>query len=173
MDRCCCRGPGTVVCRLVRGPAGLLMPPRGTRAGEAPRPRVSPQGASQRLLRLPSRRGPWRSQDLPGRAHGSVWSGAGGGPPAPRPKTPETAAMLSAENTGRERPRGAGTFPWGPMGQRLLLLRLLTRCCLQLSRQHAHRTLKSWGLWESASGPGRPEGSLSMGSSSRVTSRTW
>ena len=138
-----------------------------------PEAQSQPPGASQRLLRLPSRFGPRQSQDLPGRARGSVWSGAGWGPPARRPKTPETAAMLSAEeNTGRERPRGAGTFPWRPMGQRLLLLRLLTHCCLQLSRQHANCTLKSWGLWESASGPGRPEGSLSMGSSSRVTSRT-
>ena len=43
MDRCCCCGPGTVLCGLVRGPAGLLMPSRGTQAGEAPRPRVSPR----------------------------------------------------------------------------------------------------------------------------------
>lgn len=44
------------------------------------------------------------------------------------------------------------------MDQRLLLLWLLTHRCPLLSRQHGHCTLKSWGLWESASEGGRPGG---------------
>lgn len=149
---------------------------RGGPRGPKSAPGAPPRGSCG----FPHGAGHGRSQDLPGRARGSIQSGAGGGPPARRPETPETAAVRSGprlpccqrrrtrEGRGLEEP---GAFPQRLMDQRLLLLRLLTRCCPLLSRQHPHRTLKSWGSWESASGAGspgvpgagRPEGSFVHG----------